>query len=168
MTHGAVRGVVRYKQLNDLITSCGSSTVITAYGENHSEASYQMLSCRRLLRLVVGGWKEVFQGWIDESSITMAKRPHHYVNLVDRGYLIQTFFLKELFSRRSSTSKQQTTLSNMRMMGDLVSWIMHEADNYPHAKCSSVTFRPFSIVLNADFVMQIQTAQLNLFPVISE
>lgn len=42
-----------YKQLNDLITSHGSSEVIAAYGENHSGK----LSDFILQRLVVGGGK---------------------------------------------------------------------------------------------------------------
>lgn len=49
-----VRGVGGcYKQLNDLITSYGSSEVIAAYGENHSGK----LSDFILQRLVVGGGK---------------------------------------------------------------------------------------------------------------
>lgn len=45
----------RYKQPNDLITSYGSSAVIAAYGENHSDGSCQIVSRRGLLGPVVGG-----------------------------------------------------------------------------------------------------------------
>lgn len=79
-----------YKQLNDLITSYGSTTLIPAYEESHSEASCQfrenVLYCGGLIRLLLRGWKVVKF----EDKLTIAYYKGHFGRTDSHGRPIKT------------------------------------------------------------------------------